>query len=111
MFGAYPAQLLIPTPATRLTVWHMEKDPTTPEDLLSRQIATCLAAMQDCLEKSRQPRRSDDTYDRERSRNLDYVASLMKASAKLTTALALLKGDTRHSQDIRVTRSVDKGVG
>jgi len=79
----------------------MEKD--APEDVLNRQLATCLAAMQDCLENSRAPRRPDDTYDRVRTRNLDQVATLMKASAELTLALAKLKGETSHN--IHVTRA------
>jgi len=86
----------------------MEKDATTPEDVLNRQLATCLAAMQDCLQKSRAPCPDNDVYDRARTRNLDQVATLMKASAELTLALAKLKGETSHN--IHVTRQAgDKG--
>ena len=82
----------------------MEKDANHPEDLLARQLATCLAAMQDCLEKSRAP--AEDDYDSTRSDELSHVPRLMKASARLTTALARLKGETSHN--IHVTRA-DKG--
>ncbi|HEY0267511.1 MAG TPA: hypothetical protein VGC16_12220 [Rhizomicrobium sp.] len=80
----------------------------TPEQLLNDQLATCLAAMQDCLAHSREAR-SDDEYGHLRRNDLAYVAKLMKASARLTQSLARLKGDTRHS--IHVTREVDKGEG
>ena len=80
----------------------------TPEDLLQDQLATCLAAMQDCLAHSRAPR-DNDQFGHLRRNDLDYVARLMKASARLTAALARLKGETR--QNIHVTRSVDKREG
>ncbi|HEU0095155.1 MAG TPA: hypothetical protein VFQ52_01775 [Rhizomicrobium sp.] len=81
----------------------MEK---TPEQLLNEQIATCLAAMQDCLAHSRAGK-ADDPYGHQRHGDLDYVAKLMKASARLTQSLARLKGETQHN--IHVTR--DKGQG
>ena len=89
----------------------MEK---TPEDLLREQLAACLAATQDCLVHSRAPH-PDDERGHLRHSELLYVAKLMKASARLTTALARLKGQTRH--DIHVLRGdavpagrlVDKG--
>jgi hypothetical protein len=80
----------------------------TPEQLLNDQLATCLAAMQDCLAHSRETR-TDDDYGHLRRHDLRYVAKLMKASALLTQSLARLKGETR--QNIHVTRGVDKGEG
>jgi hypothetical protein len=79
----------------------------TPEQLLNDQLATCLAAMQDCLAHSREPRKDDD-YGHLRRHDLRYVAKLMKASALLTQSLARLKGETRHN--VHVTRE-DKGEG
>lgn len=72
----------------------------TPEHLLSQQLATCLTAMQDCLVESRKPH-EDDPYGHLRLNELDYVGRLMKASARLTLALARLRGET--NQNIRVT--------
>lgn len=79
----------------------MEK---TPEQLLNDQLAACLAATQDCLAHSR-AEKPDDPYGHQRHGDLDYVAKLMKASARLTQSLARLKGETSHA--IHVTR--DKG--
>lgn len=83
----------------------MEK---TPEQLLQDQLATCLAAMQDCLANSRLPQ-TDDKWGHKRQGDVAYVAKLMKASARLTLALARLKGVTHHN--IHVTRDGDKGGG
>ena len=80
----------------------------TVEDLLQHQLAACLAATEDCLAHSRTPR-DDDRYGEQRQGELDYVARLMKASARLTEALAQLRGESR--QTIHVRRSVDKGAG
>jgi len=85
----------------------MEKD-TTPEQLLQQQLATCLAAMQDCLAHSR-VQNPEDRYGSQRRYDVAYVAKLMKASARLTAALARLKGETSHA--VHVTRHVDKGEG
>jgi len=76
------------------------KNHTTPETLLNDQLAACLAAMQDCLAHARDPR--DDPHGHLRRHDIAYVAKLMKASARLTEALAKLKGETR--QDIYVLR-------
>ena len=73
------------------------------EDLLQDQLAACLAATEDCLSQSRVVR-TDDPDGQLRRLDLDHVARLMKASANLTTALAHLRGNTRHS--IHVTRGV-----
>jgi hypothetical protein len=82
---------------------------TAPEHLLNEHLATCLAAMQDCLAHAREPRDNDE-YGNQRRGDLAYVAKLMKASARLTIALARLKGDTRHN--IHVSReAADKGGG
>ena len=81
------------------------------EDLLQDQLAACLAATQDCLDRSRQPA-TDDPYGHMRRNDVAYVARLMKASARLTEALAKLRGESR--QTIHVTRGVvgvDKGRG
>jgi hypothetical protein len=80
----------------------------TPEELLTNQLATCLAAMQDCLAQSRTPR-SNDEYGHQRRNDLAYVAKLMEASAVLTGSLARLKGETSHS--IHVTRDGGKEAG
>lgn len=80
----------------------------TPEQLLQNQLATCLAAMQDCLAHSRASR-DDDPHGHQRRHDIAYVAKLMKASARLTESLAKLRGQTRH--DITVSRTVDKGQG
>lgn len=80
----------------------MEKNPT---HLLQDQLATCLAAMQDCLAHSRQGR-DDDKYGHMRRHDVAYVAKLMKASALLTAALAKLNGETSHN--IHVTRDGDR---
>jgi hypothetical protein len=84
-----------------------------PEDLLTDQLATCLAAMQDCLTHSREARTNDE-YGHLRRNDLRYVAKLMKASALLTGSLARLKGDSRLH--VHVTRDsgqarLDKGEG
>jgi delta 1-pyrroline-5-carboxylate dehydrogenase len=82
----------------------------TVEDLLNDQLAACVAATQDCLAQSRLPQ-PDDIYGHRRRNDVAYVAKLMKASARLTEALAQLRGDTRHN--IHVTRGAadtgDKG--
>jgi len=78
-----------------------------PEDLLRAQLGACLAATQDCLAHSRAPR-ADDERGHLRHNELHYVAKLMKASARLTEALARLKGQTRH--DIHVTRTGPRGA-
>jgi hypothetical protein len=82
----------------------------TVEDLLQNQIAACLAATEDCLAQSRIPR-DDDQYGYKRAKELAYVAKLMKASARLTEAMASLRGDRVHR--IHVTRAGqgDKGEG
>lgn len=85
----------------------MKKD-ATPETLINDQLAACLAAMQDCLANSRKPRADDEDGDWRRM-DVEYVGKLMKASARLTAALAKLRGQTRH--DIHVTRDGDKGRG
>jgi hypothetical protein len=79
----------------------------TPDELLNDQLATCLAAMQDCLAQSRQPR-ADDKYGHMRRNDVAYLAKLMKASARLTASLARLKGNTSHN--IHVTHG-DAGPG
>jgi hypothetical protein len=86
----------------------MEKDPTTPEQLLNDHLATCVEAMRDCLAHSREPR-DDDDYGNLRRNDIAYLAKLMKASARLASSLAQLKGETRHS--IHVHRDVDKAEG
>jgi hypothetical protein len=73
----------------------------TPEQLLNDQLATCLAAMQDCLTHAREGR-EDDRHGHLRRHDIEYVGKLMKASARLTEALAKLKGETRHN--IHVSR-------
>jgi hypothetical protein len=50
--------------------------------------------------------KDDDKYGHARHNDLDYVAKLMKASARLTAAMAQLRGERR--QTIHVRRSVDK---
>ena len=76
-----------------------------PETLVTEHLATCLAAMQDCLAQSRRDR-TDDEYGHQRRNDLAYVAKLMKASARLTTALARLKGDNKMS--IHVTHGAKR---
>ena len=83
----------------------MEKNPAL---LLNDQLATCLAAMQDCLALSRETR-DDDEYGHMRRHDVAYVAKLMKASALLTASLARLNGQTSHN--IHVHRDADKGGG
>jgi ribosomal 50S subunit-associated protein YjgA (DUF615 family) len=81
----------------------------TVEDLLNDQLAACLAATEDCLAHSR-VKQAEDQYGHRRRYDVAYVAKLMKASARLTEALAQLRGDTRHN--IHVTHAggkVDKG--
>jgi hypothetical protein len=78
----------------------------TAEDLINRQLAACVAATEDCLAQSRLPY-PDDKYGHMRQNELDYVAKLMKASARLTAAMAQLRGE--RQQTIHVRRSVDKG--
>ena len=80
----------------------MEK---TPERLLNDHLAASLAAMEDCLAHSR-AEKPDDPYGHQRHGDLAYVAKLMKASARLTEALAKLKGETSHN--IHVHRDADK---
>jgi hypothetical protein len=79
--------------------------PGTVEDLLQNQLAACLAATEDCLAQSRIPH-DDDHHGHRRRNDVAYVAKLMKASARLTEALAQLRGERR--QTIHVRRSVDK---
>ncbi len=79
---------------------------STVEDLLQDQLAACLAAAEDCLAHTR-VRRDDDPDGQLRRLDLDYVAKLARASARLTEALAQLRGERR--QTIHVTR--DKGEG
>ena len=74
----------------------------TPETLIASQMAACLAAMQDCLEHSR-TENSNDSHGHLRRNDVAFFAKLMKASARLTEALAKLKGQSRI--DIRVQRS------
>ena len=85
----------------------MTKPPPTPERLIHDQLASCLAAMQDCLAHSRKDK-DDDKYGHLRRNDVAYVAKLMKASARLTEALAKLKGES--FQTIRVEK-VDKAGG
>jgi len=79
----------------------------TVEDLLETQLAACLAATEDCLAQSR-VKHKDDAYGHQRRNDVAYLAKLMKASARLTEAMAQLRGNTRHS--IHVTRG-DAGPG
>ena len=71
------------------------------ETLLNDQLSACLEAMQDCLAHSRtaQP---DDECGNDRREDVTTMAKLMKASARLTEALAKLNGESRHT--IHVTR-------
>ena len=78
----------------------------TAEDLINRQLAACVAATEDCLAHSRTPR-DDDAYGEMRGNDLACIARLMKASARLTAAMAQLRGE--RQQTIHVRRSVDKG--
>ena len=80
----------------------------TVEDLLQNQLAACVAATEDCVAHSRKPP-ADVRDSGDRLNELEYVAKLLKASARLTTALAQLRGERR--QTIHVHRSVDKGEG
>jgi hypothetical protein len=80
-------------------------NPQTVEDLLHNQLSACVAATEDCLAQSRAAR-PDDPEGQLRRLDLDHVAKLMKASARLTEALAQLRGERR--QTIHVRRSVDK---
>jgi hypothetical protein len=73
----------------------------TPEILIGGQLTACLAAMQDCLDHAR-GQNDRDTHGHLRRDDLACFAGLMKASARLTEALARLRGQTRH--DIRVWR-------
>lgn len=81
---------------------------TNAEHLLGQQLAACLAAIQDCLAHSRAGR-EDDPFGHQRRNDLAYAAKLVKASARLTEALAKLRGETHH--EITVNRTVDKGQG
>jgi hypothetical protein len=74
----------------------------SPETLIGNQLATCLAAMQDCLAHSR-AENDNDSHGHLRRHDVAYFAKLMKASARLTEALAKLKGQSRI--DIHVQRS------
>ena len=74
--------------------------PRTVEDLLNDQLAACVAATQDCLAQSRLAR--DDQHGHKRRNDVACVAKLMKASARLTEALAQLRGERR--QTIHVVR-------
>jgi hypothetical protein len=58
--------------------------------------------MQDCLEHSR-AESGNDAHGHLRRNDVAYVAKLMKASARLTEALAKLRGQSRI--DIHVQRS------
>src|SRR6185503_21188848 len=58
----------------------------TVEDMLNDQIAACVAATEDCLAHSRLEK-PDDAYGAARHHELDYVARLLKANARLTDAL------------------------
>ena len=80
----------------------------TVEDLLETQLAACLAATEDCLAQSR-VKHKDDTYGHRRRNDVAYVAKLMKASARLTEALAQLRGDTMHRIHVTRAAQVDKG--
>ena len=79
--------------------------PQTVEALLQNQLSACVAATEDCLVQSRVAR-ADDSEGQLRRLDLDYVVKLMKASARLTEALAQLRGERR--QEIHVRRSVDR---
>ncbi len=74
--------------------------PRTVEDLLNDQLAACVAATEDCLAQSR--RTEDDPHGHKRRNDVAYLAKLMKAFARLTEALAQLRGE-RH-QTIHVKR-------
>ena len=76
----------------------------TVETLLQNQLAACVAATEDCLAHARTPR-ENDKYGELRQSELDYLAKLVKAAARLTAALAQLRGE-RH-QTIHVRRSVE----
>lgn len=81
----------------------------TVEDLLHDQLAACVAATRDCLAHARVPR-DDDKHGRARRHELDYVARLMKASTRLTTALVRLRGDTsRHNIHVTHEQGGDRG--
>jgi hypothetical protein len=87
------------------------KQDATAEQLLNDQLAACLAAMQDCLAHSRTPQ-DDDERGHLRRHDIAYVAKLVKASARLTEALAKLRGDTRHQIYVRHEKpDADKGGG
>lgn len=72
----------------------------TVEDLVRDQMAACLAATEDCLALSRTVR-DDDKYGHARQADLDYVAKLLKANARLIEALASLRGDSSHTIYVR----------
>jgi hypothetical protein len=74
----------------------------TPDGLITDQLATCLAAMQDCLAHSR-AENANDSHGHLRRNDVAYFAKLMKASARLTEALSKLRGQSRI--DIHVQRS------
>jgi hypothetical protein len=72
----------------------------TVEDLLRQQLAVCVAATEDCLAQTRLPI-EDDTYGYKRGNALAYIARLMKASARLTDAMAGLRGERRQTIHVR----------
>jgi hypothetical protein len=74
----------------------------TPETLIASQMAACLAAMQDCLAHAR-TENDHDSHGHLRRNDVACFAKLMKASARLTDALAKLRGQSRI--DIHVRRS------
>jgi hypothetical protein len=74
----------------------------TPETLITGQMAACLAAMQDCLAHAR-AENANDSHGHLRRNDVACFARLMKASARLTEALAKLNGQSRI--DIHVRRS------
>ena len=117
IFFSLPTQPLAPLSITHTNPHGFRRPYTggmeTPEELLTDQLATCLAAMQDCLSQSRTPH-PDGKFGHLRRHDLRYVAKLMKASALLTGSLARLKGDSRLH--VHVTREggyakLDKGGG
>ena len=72
----------------------------TVEDLLETQLAACLAATEDCLAQSRLPVDNEDD-DFRRGGELNYITRLMKASARLTEAMAGLRGERRQTIHVR----------
>jgi len=89
----------------------MKKTGATPQSILSDQLALCTEALRDCFDGARAARAGNDQYGHRKSGELTAAVAILKASAKLGTALAKINGEFHHNIRVEKQEGVSKSKG